>query len=293
MLRRWSFGRSASLREARVNQHCPNSGGLPSDGRLRLLSFNIQVGINSASYRHYLTRSWQHLLPHAGRSDNLQRIGNLLGNYDLVALQEVDGGSLRSGFVNQVEHLAELGAFPYWYQQLNRNLGRLAQHGNGVLSRLQPSQLEDHPLPGPPGRGAILLRFGEGADALAVVMMHLALGARTRTRQLAYIRELAGHYRHLVLMGDMNTHATDLLQHSPLRDLGLIAPQIEATFPSWRPQRCLDHILLSSELALERVEVLGQSVSDHLPVAVDIRLPVALGDLPPPTLNLPATGSPP
>jgi endonuclease/exonuclease/phosphatase family metal-dependent hydrolase len=78
-------------------------------------------------------------------------------------------------------------------------------------------------------------------------------------------------------MGDMNTHASDLLLSSPLRDLGLVAPQIEATFPSWRPQRCLDHILLSPGLALERFEVLALPISDHLPVAVEIRLPQALG----------------
>ncbi|MDX5371054.1 MAG: endonuclease/exonuclease/phosphatase family protein [Pseudomonadaceae bacterium] len=273
MLRRWSSGRTAGLRQAQVNGFCRDSSGQLDDGRLRLLSFNIQVGISTERYHHYLTRGWQHLLPHPARQHNLQRIGALLGDYDLVALQEVDGGSLRSGFVNQVEHLAMLGAFPYWYQQLNRNLGRLAQHSNGVLSRLQPSLLEDHPLPGPPGRGAILVRFGEGPQALVVVNLHLALGARTRTRQLAYIRELIDGYRHVVLMGDMNTHAVDLLQHSPLRDLGLVAPQIEATFPSWRPQRCLDHILLSPGLVLERVEVLSQPISDHLPVAVDIRLP--------------------
>lgn len=273
MLRRRTVERQAAVRQPRSNPHCCDASGLPADGRLRLLSFNIQVGIRTESYRHYLTRSWQHLLPHAGRAVNLQRIGELLADFDLVALQEVDGGSLRSDYVNQVEHLAQLGHFPYWYQQLNRNLGPLAQHSNGLLSRLRPTELEDHPLPGPPGRGAILLRFGAGRDALAVVMMHLALGARTRTRQLAYIRELIGDCRHLALMGDMNTHARELLEHSPLRDLGLLAPQIEATFPSWRPQRCIDHILLSPSLTLERVQVLRQQISDHLPVAVEIRLP--------------------
>ena len=266
-MRRWGTERLVGLHDPQVNEHHLESSGLPADSRLRLLSFNIQVGISTERYRHYLTRSWQHLLPHTGRADNLQKIGNLLGDYDLVALQEADGGSLRSGYVNQVEHLAQLGAFPYWYQQLNRNLGRLAQHSNGVLSRLRPWAIEDHPLPGPKGRGAILVRFGEGADALVVVMMHLALGARVRTMQLAYIREL---------MGDMNTHASDLLQTSPLRDLGLLAPQVGATFPSWRPQRCLDHILLSPTLTLERVEVLAQPISDHLPVAVEIRLPSSL-----------------
>ena len=275
MLRRWPARRAIDLCDPQVNPRCAPADDWPQNGSLRLLSFNIQVGISTQRYHHYLTRSWQHLLPHAGRSGNLQRIGDLLGDFDLVALQEVDGGSLRSGYVNQVEHLAHLGAFPYWYQQLNRNLGRFAQHSNGVLSRLRPSLLEDHPLPGPPGRGAMLLRIGEGPDAIAVVMMHLSLGARTRTRQLAYIRELLSDYRHMVLMGDMNTHANDLLLHSPLRDLGLVAPQIEATFPSWRPQRCLDHILLSPGLALERFEVLALPISDHLPVIARFLLPAA------------------
>ncbi|WP_070885826.1 endonuclease/exonuclease/phosphatase family protein [Pseudomonas sp. D1-3] len=276
MLRRRSMPRQAGLCDPQVNPDCTQDSEWPQDGRLRLLSFNIQVGISTERYHHYLTRGWQHLLPHQGRAGNLQRIGDLLGDYDIVALQEADGGSVRSGFINQVEHLARMGAFPYWYQQLNRNLGRFAQHSNGLLSRLRPTLLEDHPLPGPAGRGAILLRIGEGDDAIAVVMMHLALGARTRTRQLAYIRELIGGYRHQILMGDMNTHAIDLLEHSPLRDLGLLAPQVEATFPSWRPQRCLDHILLSPGLELERFQVLAQPISDHLPVAVEIRLPNAL-----------------
>ncbi|TBV01117.1 endonuclease/exonuclease/phosphatase family protein [Phytopseudomonas dryadis] len=287
MLRRRSGTRQVGLCDPQVNPDCVLSGDWPENGRLRLLSFNIQVGISTERYHHYLTRSWQHLLPHNGRAGNLQRIGHLLGDYDLVALQEADGGSMRSGFINQIEHLARLGAFPYWYQQLNRNLGRFAQHSNGLLSRLRPTLLEDHPLPGPAGRGAILLRIGEGDDAIAVVMMHLALGPRTRTLQLAYIRELIGGYRHQILMGDMNTHARDLLEHSPLRDLGLLAPQIEATFPSWRPQRCLDHILLSPCLELERFEVLAQPISDHLPVAVEIRLPDALNPPLPPRVQEP------
>ena len=141
---------------------------------------------------------------------------------------------------------------------------------------LKPRGGGAQPQPGPRGGGGGLLHLGKGQDAVAGVMMHLSLGARTRTRQLAYIRELLSDYRHIVLMGDMNTHANDLLQYSPLRDLELFAPQIEATFPSWRPQRCLDHILLSPSLPLERCEVLSQPISDHLPVAVQIRLPTSL-----------------
>ncbi len=280
MLRRWLTSRPVALPEAQCNPRA-QPGCLTQGDCLRLLSFNIQVGNSTARYRHYLTRSWQHVLPNPELQLNLQLISLMLADFDLVALQEVDGGSLRSGYINQVEHLAQLADFPYWYQQLNRNMGHLAQHSNGLLSRVRPSLLEDHPLPGPPGRGAIVLRLGQGQDALLVVMMHLALGARTRTRQLAYIRELLQDYRHCILMGDMNTQAEDLLQRSPLRDLDLRAPQLQATFPSWKPLRCLDHILLSSSLQLQRYAVLGEPISDHLPVAVDIRLPVPLSLEPP------------
>ena len=261
--------------ELRTNEQCATDRQ-PLPDVLRLLSFNIQVGINTQRYHHYLTRSWQHLLPHAGRQQQLGRVAQLLNEFDLVALQEVDGGSLRSGFVNQVEHLAREGAFPYWYQQLNRNLGRFAQHSNGLLSRYAPDLLEDHKLPGIlPGRGAILTQFGQG-ESLLVVMMHLALSTKGRANQLAYVRERIADHRHVVLMGDMNTHAEDLLEHSPLKGANLQAPDLPGTYPSWRPARVLDHILISPSLEIDRVDVLPQAISDHLPVAMHIKLPTSL-----------------
>lgn len=247
--------------------------------RLRLLSFNIQVGIRTSAYHQYLTRCWKHLLPHREREGNLQAVGNLLDPYDLVALQEVDGGSLRTRHVNQVEQLALQARFPYWYQQLNRNLAPFARHSNGLLSRIPLSRLEDHPLPGPAGRRAMLLRIGQGRDAVAVVMMHLALGSRTRNLQLAYVRELLQDYRHFVLMGDLNTQPDELLNRSPLRGLALHAAQQAATFPSWKPSRCLDHILLSDTLQSQGARVLPYAVSDHLPVATELILPPSLATL--------------
>lgn len=242
---------------------------------IRFLSFNIQIGIHTRQYHHYLTRSWQHVLPHAQRQENLGRVAEVIHDYDIVALQEVDGGSLRSGFINQVEYLARYAHFPYWYQQLNRNFGRLAQQSNGVLSRYLPDKVSDHPLPGLPGRGAIELQFGE-QNELIVVAMHLALSRRGQHEQLAYIRDLVKSYRHVVLMGDMNVGEEQLLFQSPLKDLGLKSAIPQArTFPSWKPDKGLDHILLSQTLEVESVSVPNIPVSDHLPVAIVIRFPEA------------------
>ncbi|NNJ71602.1 MAG: EEP domain-containing protein, partial [Enterobacterales bacterium] len=98
---------------------------------LRLLSFNIQVGINSRRYADYITSSWQHILPNNKRMETLHAMSRLMKDYDIVALQEADGGSIRSNFINQVSLLAQFAGFSYWHQQCNRNLGRIAQHSNG------------------------------------------------------------------------------------------------------------------------------------------------------------------
>jgi endonuclease/exonuclease/phosphatase family metal-dependent hydrolase len=45
------------------------------------------------------------------------------------------------------------------------------------------------------------------------------------------------------------------------------------TFPSWRPVRNIDHILTSPSLRISEVRTLHHAFSDHLPIAVDIRVP--------------------
>jgi endonuclease/exonuclease/phosphatase family metal-dependent hydrolase len=242
---------------------------------LKLLTFNIQVGISTSSYRHYITRSWQHVLPNRSRQENLDKIADLLKSYDLVALQEVDGGSLRSGFVNQVEYLANASGFPYWYQQLNRNFGPIAKHSNGLLSRYRPLQVDEYGLPGRiPGRGVIVAHYGKPEDPIVLVIMHLALGDKTQLEQLRFVRDLIDRHQHVVLMGDMNTHAEKILHESPLKGSGLVSlPGVSHTYPSWRPEKALDHILVSRSLIVKRAGVVAFPVSDHLPIALELQLP--------------------
>ena len=241
---------------------------------LRLLSFNIQVGIGTARYRHYFTKGWKHVLPHAGRTLNLERIADVVADYDLVALQEIDSGSLRSNYLNQVQFIADRAQFPFWYTQLNRDLGHLAQHGNGLLSRIAPMEMQDHKLPGAiPGRGAIVARLPYGDETVTVVLLHLSLGERSRRLQLEYVRRVIEHEKHVVLMGDMNSHLSDLLFDSPLaRTILRPAGQTKATYPAWRPLRALDHILVSPQLVIRDYEVLDCQLSDRRPIGVTLEL---------------------
>lgn len=257
--------------------------------RLRLLSFNMQAGMAIHAPHHYLTRGHRHLLPQRRRHEHLEHIATLLRDYDLVALQEVDGGSLRSGYTHQLSHLAERAGFSWWFQQLNRDLGHFGQFSNGLLSRQPPFSVEAHALPGLKGRGLILSRFGSPDNTLLVLNVHLSLGMRARAHQLAFIHALTVDARHVVIMGDLNCTPEELRRSA----LGVRSwrwlDEAMHTYPSWKPVRQIDHILISEELPVHHAAALDTRLSDHRPVAVELELPPGLY-LPPESLSLPPEG---
>ena len=237
---------------------------------LRLLSCNIQAGSSTRAYREYLTRSWSHVLPN-GKRANLDALADLFAPFDVVGLQESDPGSLRSGFDNQSSLLAERARFPFFSHQSNRRVARIAGSGNAVLSRLEPNELLDYALPGRvAGRGVLLSRFGEGAEAWTLAVTHLSLGARSRHLQIGFLAELLAGEKRLVLMGDFNCNADAaemqaLYRHTHLQPPGCAMP----SFPSWAPDRALDHILCAGFQCSE-YRALPAAGSDHLAVAVTL-----------------------
>lgn len=263
---------------ASVIDHVTECSPVNSKSSLRLLTYNIQAAVASTRPHHYLTRSWKHVLPHASSFDNLDRIARLVSHYDVVAIQEADAGSLRSYFTNQVEYLARRGRFPFWCHQTNRDLGKFAQNSNGLLSKLQPSVIAQHKLPGLiPGRGAMVVRFGQSSEPLFLILVHLALSRRARERQLDFLSEVISDYKHVVVMGDFNCppHAPEM--DRLLTRCDLCEPtEVLHTFPSWRPNRNIDHILTSTSLKVSNLQVLNHAISDHLPIAVEIDVPEAV-----------------
>jgi endonuclease/exonuclease/phosphatase family metal-dependent hydrolase len=243
-------------------------------GTLRLLSLNIQVGLHSSLYRHYLTQAWRHVLPSHGARDTLERIAKLAAGYDVVALQEADAGSLRTAQLNQVAHLAERAGFPYWHAAVTRDLRPFAQHCLGCLSRWPLETVKYHALPGwLPGRGALEVQIRpEGCESLRLIIVHLALGRRVRARQLNFLAALIRDRTDTIVLGDLNCEISELSAHSGVREAGLRGVHSQHTFPSWRPSRSLDHILVTPTVDVIGAKVLEERLSDHLPVATEIRL---------------------
>ena len=254
---------------------------LPHPQRLKLASFNIQTGISTSSYQDYITGGWRHVLPSRKRLPNLLRIAQLLRPFDLVGLQEVDGGGARSQHIVQTQYLAEQAGFSHWHNQVNRRFGNIALHSNGLLSRIKPDAVHDYKLPGLPGRGALLARYGRsGEEALYLCVLHLALSQKARLKQLGFVGELLHDLPYVILMGDLNCEPNSPELNLLIHKTRLCDPVCEMkTFPSWRPHRMLDHILVTPGLGVEKAQVLNFACSDHLPVAMEISLPehLALG----------------
>ncbi len=247
----------------------------PGTRRLRVLSANIQAGSSTRRYSDYVTRSWSHALPAGNKRGSLDVIAQLAGEHDIVGLQEADPGSLRSGFTNQTHYLAERAGFDYWTHQPNRNVGRVASSANGLLSRLEPVEVADHALPGRiSGRGVLMARFGSGDEGLTVAVAHLSLGANSRRAQLSFIAELLSDHPNAILMGDFNCMCDTPEMDVLYRQTRLRPPEHRIpTFPSWRPQRAIDHILISQDLVAEDARAIPAANSDHLALAMSIDVP--------------------
>lgn len=245
---------------------------------LRLLSYNIQVGIKTCRPHHYVTGSWKHLIPHTQRLVNLDNTIHFLEQYDIIGLQETDGGSIRSNYVNLTEYLAQRAGFKHWYHQINRNFGHIAKHSNGLLSQILPYEIENIRLPGLiPGRQAILAKYGNEKETLAVFVLHLSLSKRARMRQLAAISDKVNQYEHAIVMGDLNCNINSNEMRHLFSQTKLHEPIEELfTYPSWRPQHHIDHILVTSDLEVIEAKPLDHVCSDHLPIMMEVKLPESL-----------------
>lgn len=228
---------------------------------MKILSYNIQAAINSSGYLSYLWQWPRQILPTAAKRTNLRRIASFLRDYEVVCLQEIELGGLRNGFANQLLQLQELSDFPEAVWQLNRRVGRLSAHGNVILARQPLQKRVDVPLPGKiRGRGLLAAQLGDRVIATT----HLSLGRADQLRQLAFIRATLQPWPAVLLCGDFNCGPQRL---APLTDGGWqLLGTGQASFPSWKPRRCLDHALLRGGTAT--AEVLTFRASDHLPLAI-------------------------
>jgi endonuclease/exonuclease/phosphatase family metal-dependent hydrolase len=144
-----------------------------------------------------------------------------------------------------------------------------------MLSRFPIHAIKEYPLPSRlPGRGIITFCLGEKTNPLFVVNAHLSLGKKAQAKQFEFISDLIKDYQHCIVMGDFNAQPDFLMSNPSIKKSGLVlANQVGFTYPSWKPNKQIDYILVSSNIGIADAGVISSLYSDHLPVYAELILP--------------------
>lgn len=234
---------------------------------MRFLLYNIRYGTGPGRlpWSGYLRDTTAH-------TEAIARFLRSVGP-DVAAFVEVDGGSFRQRGRDQAQALAAaLEGHTAWFEsKYGATLQRapvLGRQGNALLTSRPVVARRTHRL----RRGVKRVVMELELDDLVVFLAHLPLGHGARREQLLQLAALVRQARKPVLVaGDLNTLRGDR-ELAPLLDAGLRPADVDGrpTFPSWAPSRRLDYVLHSPELVPERCWVPRETLSDHLPLVVDL-----------------------
>jgi endonuclease/exonuclease/phosphatase family metal-dependent hydrolase len=192
---------------------------------------------------------------------------------DLVALQEVDNKTRRTGGIDQTSELARLtGLYGRFGKAIDYEGG---EYGQAILSRFPLEKDTVHTLPGEPDREqriAFEARLNVAGSEMSFVTTHLHhLSGEFRERQARKLNEIfADAERPVVLAGDLNatpdSKPLDIVRRHwtiATTDKGLF------TFPSAKPDRQIDYVLVrpAGRFRVIAAKVIDEPVaSDHRPV---------------------------
>lgn len=240
----------------------------------RIATVNIQAGLSTHRYRDYITGSWNHITPlTAKKYQSLSEICENIKPFDVVGVQEVDPGSIRSGFQNQALWMAERAVFDYWTCQKNRSTG-FSTTANALYSRHELVEVEHWVLPSrtsaPAPRGAVKATVvGKNGEKWSCVVAHLSLNAQDRLAQSSFLAERLTDHQHVLLMGDFND-APASSSLAPLRAL-MDGHTTSPTFPRWAPQRAIDLVWWrNAQVTQSQAHAWGGT--DHCGLAVEFSL---------------------
>lgn len=222
---------------------------------------------------------------------NVARVAKVIATYepDIVALQELDVGRMRTGMVDQAHEIAHRLDMTFHFNAAMKVEEEL--YGDAILTRYPERLVQRAPLPGYgrlggllEPRGALWLAIDIDGVEVQVINTHLGLVPR---EQQAQAESLAGPawVEHplckgpTILLGDFNATSGSVVHRLLTRRLRDAREKVTGrreattTFPSAMPVLRIDHIFVSDEVAIKRVAApfgaLTRAASDHLPLIAD------------------------
>lgn len=211
---------------------------------------------------------------------------------DVVALQELDVGRMRTRSVDQAHRLAELLKMTFHFHPAMTVEEEL--YGDAILTALPERRIKAKELPlyrrvpGLEPRGALWVEVEFEGHKVQIINTHLGLIPQEQKRQAAALLgpDWMGDDKWVapgVVLGDFNAtpySATYRMLRTALRDAQAPTPTwprpATATFPSSFPFMRIDHVFLTKGLETRGVrspyDTRARLASDHLPLVVELEI---------------------
>jgi len=240
---------------------------------MRLLVYNIAYGTGSPGSKWQLIAGAASYLRTSDRYFNA--IVHLVRHYspDAAGFLETDNGSMRTGGKSQVAELAKLLQSPlngrfytkYAPGSYLSTLPYCRHQTNALFIRNGAAQREEADFM-PCGAKRLILK--SVYNNINIMLVHLALTAAVRKKQLEYLANQIQPGEKYIICGDFNTFSgnkelTRFLRKTRLRTAN---KSHQNTYPARNPAKELDYILYSPELQLKDFRVIKFPGSDHLPL---------------------------
>ena len=187
---------------------------------------------------------------------------------DVVALQELDSMTGRSGHHDQLGELASrTGYHPVFGAAIDFDGGK---YGVGILSREIPLSTRRIPLPGDEPRVLLVVEL----EDYVIACTHLDLEEAQRMTSVPLIVEEAQRWQKpFILAGDWNDEPGSELLELMTQYFTILSGD-EATYPADEPTECIDYVAVfdGRAKAIESHVIDEPAASDHRPLVVWVRL---------------------
>ena len=187
---------------------------------------------------------------------------------DIVALQELDSITGRSGLHDQLGELAlRTGYHPVFGAAIDFDGG---QYGVGFLSHEIPLSIRRIPLPGEEPRVLLVVEL----EDYVIACTHLDLDEAQRLASVPLIVEEAQQWQKpFLLVGDWNDGPDSELLKAMTQYFTFLSGN-EATYPANNPTECIDYVAVFNGRAeaIDSHVINEPEASDHRPLMVRVRL---------------------
>lgn len=253
---------------------------------VKLVCYNIEYceGIEGLWYQYL--QFWKIFFPPKKLDQQIVDALKKL-NPDILSLVEVDTGSFRAKKDEVVffekklrmKNFVEKIKYPFiGWLKLFHYVPILNKQANAIIAKYKISNVKYHLFHEGTKRVVIEVTV-HCPKKVTLLLAHLALGERTRARQIEELINIVNAIKNpVILMGDFNTfrgmeEIKKLMKETHLKDnIKLDKYSVQLTQPMWHPLRRLDYILVSRQIKVKQYKVLNYPFSDHLPLFVEFKV---------------------